>query len=281
MVSVTSKCLSVITASFWSLIPFFYQNKILQLDSEQINCICFFDSASDTSNCAFPHHHIHIVTCYSPTDSLHIPGHQKIKGVCLFFSPAELSARFQNRYPIYPFNLILEIQKLEGCYVNWNILSIIDQLYEHNICDLCSNYFYESKINELIMLFLSEMDLPRLFAQKKNDVTGLDLQRIQLVIHHMKTHLSNAPNITELAKIACMSPSKLKYTFKKITHKTIGDYKKKLRLEHAKQILLSSECPIATLSLQLGYKKPASFIHFFKQMTGMTPGAFRKQDQLS
>ena len=49
------------------------------------------------------------------------------------------------------------------------------------------------------------------------------------------------------------------------------------KMDHAKSLLLMDEyIPLATIAERLGYSSQYHFIRQFKQITGMTPGAYRK-----
>lgn len=65
--------------------------------------------------------------------------------------------------------------------------------------------------------------------------------------------------------------------FKEITGSTIGQYITSRRVEVAKEYLADRSVPISEISERLGFSSQRYFSTFFKQQTGMSPSAFRKQ----
>jgi AraC-like DNA-binding protein len=72
-------------------------------------------------------------------------------------------------------------------------------------------------------------------------------------------------------------PNHLNATVKYTTGKTIRELIKDRTITEARILLKHTDKQITEISYQLGFKEPASFIHFFKKSTGITPLNFRKQ----
>jgi AraC-like DNA-binding protein len=52
------------------------------------------------------------------------------------------------------------------------------------------------------------------------------------------------------------------------------------KMDHAKSLLLVDEyMPLATIAERLGYSSQYHFIRQFKQITGETPGAYRRKNK--
>ena len=64
--------------------------------------------------------------------------------------------------------------------------------------------------------------------------------------------------------------------FKNQMNITILDYITDLRITKAKQLLESTTMPIDMIAEEVGYYNTNSFIRRYKQMTGTTPGEYRK-----
>ena len=54
------------------------------------------------------------------------------------------------------------------------------------------------------------------------------------------------------------------------------EYLTLLRVEHAKELLASTDMTIRDISIQVGYYDSGSFIRRFKQVTGETPLQYRR-----
>mgnify|MGYP001463926413 CR=1 FL=1 len=84
------------------------------------------------------------------------------------------------------------------------------------------------------------------------------------------THLSDKFNIN--SKYASQ-------LFKEYTGVNFADYLLTLRMEHAKQLLASTDRPINDIASLVGYDLPLSFGRTFKKSVGMTPSDYRKHMQ--
>ena len=58
---------------------------------------------------------------------------------------------------------------------------------------------------------------------------------------------------------------------------TPSEYAAKLRLKKAKQLLLDTDTPIVEIAYATGFSGLSSFYRFFKDRTGFSPAAFRKE----
>jgi AraC family transcriptional regulator len=56
----------------------------------------------------------------------------------------------------------------------------------------------------------------------------------------------------------------------------MSEYVRKLRVEQARRDLLATDQPLSTIALATGFTDQAHFSRVFKQLTGLTPGAFRR-----
>jgi AraC-like DNA-binding protein len=134
--------------------------------------------------------------------------------------------------------------------------------------------FLRQKKAELLCL-LSDCFSPEPKESSNRKAYSSDHTQIKHVAHILHDRLSENPDLNTLARIACMSPSKLKYTFKAITGYSIGQYRKRLRLEKSLQLLADPQLPLAEVARQLGYSKLDSFHLFFERATGMRPAEYR------
>ena len=74
-----------------------------------------------------------------------------------------------------------------------------------------------------------------------------------------------------------MTLTNLSQYFKNQTGQTVIDYTTNLRMEKAKELLISTELGLNDIPLQVGYLNVSSFIRRFKQLTGLTPGQYVKE----
>jgi AraC family transcriptional regulator len=95
-------------------------------------------------------------------------------------------------------------------------------------------------------------------------------------VDHIHAHFLEPISLTELARKVDIDPSHLARTFRDFYGCTMSDYVRKLRVEKARQELLSADKPLSTIAYETGFADQAHFSRVFKQLTGLTPGAFRR-----
>ncbi|HML47903.1 MAG TPA: helix-turn-helix domain-containing protein, partial [Clostridia bacterium] len=81
-----------------------------------------------------------------------------------------------------------------------------------------------------------------------------------------------ADNVAERFDV---SAQKLNQLYKDHCGQTVAGYIAARRHDYIKRMLISSDIPVRTLALQMGYSQPSSFIRNFKHEEGMPPGEFR------
>lgn len=79
----------------------------------------------------------------------------------------------------------------------------------------------------------------------------------------------------EIAGLVGVHPVSLARTFRKRFRCSVGDYQRRLRVEHASRQLTTTRRPIVEIALAAGFADQAHFSRVFKEYTGLTPARFR------
>ncbi|MCU6712101.1 helix-turn-helix domain-containing protein [Paenibacillus sp. J5C_2022] len=87
-------------------------------------------------------------------------------------------------------------------------------------------------------------------------------------------------SVQQVADHFHMSQASLSQLFKEQTGTSLLEYEIQLKLDKAKQLLVTSKLPLKDIATEVGYFNVNSFIRRFKQSIGITPGEYRKQHQL-
>lgn len=94
---------------------------------------------------------------------------------------------------------------------------------------------------------------------------------------YIQSHLSGEITIDELAASCNLS----KYHFIRTFHKRTGfspyRYVQIMRIDRAKQLLIFSNLSIAEIASEVGFGSQANFGKVFREITGTTPAAYRKE----
>jgi len=92
-----------------------------------------------------------------------------------------------------------------------------------------------------------------------------------------KIHLQKDPSITidELAKECASSPSALYLAFRNRSTITMNEYRNRVLMEKAKEMLISTDRPIEAISEDLGFSSSSYFRKKFKEIFHTTPRKMR------
>jgi transcriptional regulator GlxA family with amidase domain len=92
-------------------------------------------------------------------------------------------------------------------------------------------------------------------------------------------HFREPNAVTGVERAAAVAPRTLKRRFKAATGSTLIDHVQNLRVEEAKRRLETTDLPVDTISLEVGYEDPAFFRRLFKRRTGLKPSEYRRMFQ--
>ena len=98
---------------------------------------------------------------------------------------------------------------------------------------------------------------------------------VERVIQTMHEHLCDPLVLEDMADIACLSP----YYFSRVFHQVVGippgEFLATLRLDRAKQLLLTTSLSITDICFEVGYVGLGSFTTRFTQLVGVPPRQLR------
>lgn len=105
----------------------------------------------------------------------------------------------------------------------------------------------------------------------------LHAQKLATVAAHLQAHLSQTFVVDELADMADLSPSRFRALFKQFTGQSVVQYQNWLRVNKAKDLLLSGEYLVTEAAREVGIPDVYYFSRLFKKLTGYNPSYFRNQ----
>jgi AraC-like DNA-binding protein len=100
---------------------------------------------------------------------------------------------------------------------------------------------------------------------------------LQRVLRYVREHLHEEVSLNDAAAAAMLSPNYLAHLLKKQTDRTFTELVTERRLEHAKELLLTSSVRIGDVAHQCGFGDAVYFSRRFRQWTGVTPRQFRNE----
>lgn len=111
----------------------------------------------------------------------------------------------------------------------------------------------------------------------QEEETQEELPIFDRILQYINEHYDNCNfSVQETANMLRINGSYMSQLFKNQMNITILDYITNLRITKAKQLLESTTMPIDMIAEEVGYYNTNSFIRRYKQMTGTTPGEYRK-----
>lgn len=113
------------------------------------------------------------------------------------------------------------------------------------------------------------------FDTRREDTVEANQTSVQRAIHHMKEHLDEPMDLDGIARIAAVSKFHLVRVFDEVTGITPHYFLACLRMQRAKELLLSSDASITDVCLAVGYASLGTFSRTFSELVGLSPQEFR------
>lgn len=160
-------------------------------------------------------------------------------------------------------------------------------------------YFTDGTFSDLGTRLLMESRMPD--SASELAIEGLVLEMLARAVRHTKKRLSlSAPpgwlqlakdfiegNYTEnvsLASVAAAAgvhPAHLAELFRKFFHCSVGEYIRRLRLDHASRDVLMTNKSLAEISSAAGFYDQSHFTRLFKRRVGRSPSEVRKLSRIA
>ncbi len=98
---------------------------------------------------------------------------------------------------------------------------------------------------------------------------------IEKAIKYLDSNISNQINLKEVAKHVHLNPSYFSVLFKDQTNMTFSEYVTRIRIQKAKNLLLTTNLTVSEIAEQVGYNTPKYFIKIFKEYENVTPNRYK------
>jgi AraC-like DNA-binding protein len=136
---------------------------------------------------------------------------------------------------------------------------------------------FETLIIQNRIMLLLERFFTRIFHKMSDmhfdvKLSNDDINRLKMIEKELvKDFSSEPPGINKLARMAVMSPSKLKSSFKEIYGLPVYQYFQKHRMNKAKAMLLSRNYTVREVGIEVGYSNLSNFAKAFKKSFDQLP----------
>ena len=134
--------------------------------------------------------------------------------------------------------------------------------------------YQKIKVLELLLV-LSQMEIDR--EKHLTEYRAEQVEIIRQIPDLLTSNLDQRCSIETLSRQYLMNPTTLKRMFKAIYGTSIAAHIREHRMEHAAQLLRSSDLSIADIALKVGYDSQSRFSSVFKEYYQMLPKEYRRR----
>ncbi|KUP24970.1 AraC family transcriptional regulator [Paenibacillus sp. DMB5] len=143
----------------------------------------------------------------------------------------------------------------------------------------------DSPLNPVLVHTLFQQFLCALCQQQDKNSYVLEeagssaAQKIYSITAYINSNYSSELSLDSIATEFYTSPYYLSHQFKRVTGSTLTEYIQTTRVRKAQHLLIHSRLKISGIAEQCGFTSFSQFNRIFNKLAGMSPSAFRKQQQ--
>ena len=113
-------------------------------------------------------------------------------------------------------------------------------------------------------------------ARQSTDTLFVQDEAVVRALRYIRSHATLNPYVGDIARIAGIARTTLQKRFRAVVGRTVLDEIQRVRIEHAKALLISSDLKMETISERCGFANSQRFSVLFRQHTGLPPARFRR-----
>lgn len=150
-----------------------------------------------------------------------------------------------------------------------DVEKILEQLAEISDQNVLSHFYYKIKTQELLYLLFS-----KLLKRENGPFASMhkaDIEKLFSIRTAILADMATPPQLNALAKMAGMSETKMKQSFKQVFGDSIYNYYQKARMSEAAFLLKQASYTVSEVGYQLGFSNLSHFSRLFQKHYGMNP----------
>jgi LacI family transcriptional regulator len=113
-------------------------------------------------------------------------------------------------------------------------------------------------------------------ARQSTDTIFVPDEAVVRALRYIRSHATTNPYVGDIARIAGIARTTLQQRFRAIVGRTVLEEVQRVRIEHAKALLIGSDLKTETISERCGFASSQRFSVLFRQHTGVPPGRYRR-----
>jgi AraC-like DNA-binding protein len=209
-----------------------------------------------------------------------VPAYTRFRQIQLFVSVEKLIAlcRYYNLPPDVTHHLMKDEQWCYKFPFTAEIQKVLHQLSNYQIDNAFARGYMINKSEELIMLTLEQIFKEQSHQSDKNSfIHQDDLNTIYEAEKMLLESKDEGIKISELSDKLSIGIRKLQRLFKAYHGVDMTSYRKQIRLEQARQMILEQRLSITDVSFKMGYTSTSHFSRIFKDQFGYSPSKLIKK----
>jgi AraC-like DNA-binding protein len=136
-----------------------------------------------------------------------------------------------------------------------------------------------------LLMKAKALELLFLLCKDANQLTTLGpsmrvTDTVTRAMDFMAAHYSESIHLPDIAAAANLSPYHFHRIFTQAVTMTPLTYLTRVRVERAREMLLTTQMPVSEIAAACGFENPSYFSRIFRTDTGQTPSLFRQHRQL-
>jgi len=198
----------------------------------------------------------------------------------LMLVPGYFNHDLSSRYPEKPIPVKDLFLAMDGISDFTELLLLMRQIQSFQGSGLSAALFYESKVTEILSRLLERAPVRKKSPYSSDrELSEEDRRNLEVVNSYISDHFAFRLAAPQLAKMACMSESKLRYCFKAAYGCTITEFIQNKRMAQAEYMLLETTLQINQIAQAVGYHHAGRFSSLFQKGTGLLPEEYRRSLQ--
>ncbi|HHZ07084.1 MAG TPA: helix-turn-helix transcriptional regulator [Clostridiales bacterium] len=185
---------------------------------------------------------------------------------------------FLDDVDVRPSSLIKKFCTDTNCYVvrsDKRIEHVFSELY--SVRDRIRKGYFKIKVLELL-LFLSDLEVDIQQTQQRLYLPS-QVSLAKRACQFITAHLSEKITIDQLAELFHVSPTQLKNCFMGVYGMSVYSYIRAQKMHAAANTLKTTDYTVLDIGNRFGYDNGSKFAKAFKDVMGMTPNEYRKENQ--
>ncbi len=146
--------------------------------------------------------------------------------------------------------------------------------------DINGNLFASAYINEFILEFACQAGLIKREKAYSRQTQSSYVRHMRLIKDYIDCHYMQNITMDDLCRLEGLTPQHICRIFKSCTRMRPMEYIARIRIDNAEKMLTHTGHSISEIAYWCGFDNENYFWKTFKQITGSTPGEYRKNNRL-